>query len=116
MNLTPEQQALSFFLPENTLQYFDVISSERSDETLSITLEERNDPPLEDRHRGKPVESLGFTNISITDFPVRNRKVKMTFRRRRWRIGTETLKRNIQLRAPGTMLEREFGLFLKEDR
>ena len=115
MKLTPEQHALSHFLPEDALRYFDVVSSEKDDESLRITLEEKNDPPLEPRHNGKSVESLGYTNISITDFPVRGKKTVLTFRRRRWKVDTEILKREINLRSPGTLLEREFGLFLKTD-
>jgi hypothetical protein len=113
MKLTPEQQAFSWYLPEDTLQYFDVVSSQRDDKSLHIILEEKNNPPLEARHNGQSMESLGFTNISITDFPTRGRKTTLTFRRRRWRVGSEILKREINLRAPGTQLEREFGLFLK---
>ena len=115
MKLTQEQQALSYFLPEDTLKYFDVVSSQRDDKYLRITLEEKNDPPLEARHRGMPMESLGFQSISVADFPVRGRKTLLTFRRRRWRVGSEILKRRINLWAPGTRLEEEFGLFLKTD-
>lgn len=115
MKYTPEQQAFSYFLPDGTLEYFDVVSSERDKESLHITLEEKNDPPLESKHKDKPVESLGFTTISITDFPARGRKTILTFRRRRWRVGDEVIKRDIRLTAPGTLLENEFGLFLKAD-
>lgn len=115
MKLTPEQEALSCFLPAHTLEYFDVITSKRDDKSLHITLEEKNNPPLHKQHQDMPVESLGFTDISITDFPARGRKTLLTFRRRRWRVGTEILKRDIDLRSPGTMLEQEFGLFLKTD-
>lgn len=116
MKLTKEHQALSCFLPEDTLKYFDVVSSQMDDECLRITLEEKNDPPLEERHRGMPVESLDFQDITVTDFPARGRKTLLTFRRRRWRVGSEILKRRINLCAPGTRLEEEFGLFLKKDR
>lgn len=115
MKYTAEQHALSHFLPDGTLEYFIVVSSERDKESLHITLEEKNVPPLEPRHKGKAIESLGFTPISITDFPARGRKTILTFRRRRWRVGDEVIKRKIQLTAPGTLLEQEFGFFLKAD-
>lgn len=115
MKLTPEQQVLSCFLPGDTLKYFDVVSSQMDDECLRITLEEKNDPPLEERHRGMPVKSLDLRGITVTDFPVRGRKTLLTFLRRRWRVGPEILKRTINLCAPGTRLEEEFGLFLKTD-
>lgn len=115
MILTPEQQAFSYFLPDNTLEYFNITSSKKTNTDLIITLEEKNNPPLKKRHRGIPVESKGFKNITITDFPVRGRKTTLIFRRRKWQVGKEILKRDIDLRSPGTMLEQEFGLFLKTD-
>jgi len=104
---------LSLFLPENVLRYFDPVDGERSREEIHLVFEEKNDPPLEKRHRGLPVVSKGFQDITVTDFPVRGRKTTMTFRRRRWQAGDELLKRKIELCAPGTQLEKEFGDFLK---
>jgi len=115
MTYTAEQKALSFFLPKDTLKYFDVVSSERDDTSLQITLEEMNQPPLTSRHDNLLVRSLGFKDITITDFPARGRETQLTFRRRRWQVGNEILKREIRLSAPGTRLEEEFGRFLKED-
>ena len=114
MHLTLEQQLLSFYLPDNTLDYFDILSSQRSPTELCVTLEEKNNPPLEARHRGLTIESKGFKEISIIDFPIRGRRTILTFRRRRWQVGDELLKRDIPLRSPGTQLEKEFGDFLKE--
>lgn len=115
MKLSAEQKAFSYFLPDRTLEYFDVVASQKTDTELHIILEEKNDPPLEKRHKGMPVTAKDFRNITVTDFPVRNRKTTLTFRRRRWEVGNEILKREINLKAPGTMLEQEFGLFLKTD-
>lgn len=114
MQLTPEQQILSCFLPENTLRYFDIISGRKTDTHMFIMLEEKNDPPLEQRHAGLPVRSKGFYDITITDFPARGRRVDLTFRRRRWQVGDELLSRDIPIAAEGTRLEKEFALFLKE--
>lgn len=115
MKLTQEQQVLSYFLPDNTLEYFDVKSSQKDNNVLHVTLEEKNDPPIEKHHENLSVESLGFQDITITDFPSRGRKTMLTFRRRRWKIAGKIVKRDIPLTAPGTRLEQEFGLFLKGD-
>lgn len=115
MLITPEQQAFSYFLPDNTLRYFEIVSSSKTDKDIKVTLEEKNDPPLEERHLELPVLSKGFQDITITDFPVRGRKTELTFRRRRWLVGAETLKRDIDLRSSGTQLEKEFGFFLKDN-
>lgn len=116
MTLTLQEQILSFFLPEKTLLFFDIISGGKTDTSIQITLEEKNDPPLEDRHRGKPVLSKGFHDITITDFPARGRKVSLTFRRRRWQVGDEFLVRDIPIASAGTQLEKEFADFLKAHR
>ena len=113
MQTSDQLSILALFLPENTLRFFDVVSGMRTDDQLHLVLEEKNDPPLEDKHRGKPVLSKGFQEITITDFPVRGRKARLTFRRRRWQVGNELLKRDIDLCMPGTQLEKEFGAFLK---
>lgn len=105
---------LSFFLPDRTLEFFDVIAGEKTGDTIHITLEEKNNPPLEEKHAGLPVRSNGFQEITITDFPARNRTVTLTFRRRRWIVGDDILKRDIQLTAEGTQLDKEFADFLKE--
>ena len=114
MHTTDPLTLFSFFLPEKTLEYFDVVSGTKTVDTIHIMLEEKNAPPLEERHRGKPVHSKGFQEITVTDFPVRGRKVTLTFRRRRWQVGDELLRREIPLAAPGTQLEKEFADFLKE--
>jgi len=109
-----EEEILSFFLPERTLEYFEIISGQKTSTSIKIILEEKNEPPLEKRHEGLSVESKGFWDITISDFPARGRTVDLAFRRRRWQVGDELLKRRIDLCAPGTQLEKEFGDFLKE--
>lgn len=114
MHTTDPLMMFSFFLPEGTLQYFDLVHGERTQKSIFLTLEEKNDPPLEEQHRGKPVLSKGFQDITVTDFPARGKEVTLTFRRRRWQVGDELLKREIVIAALGTQLEKEFGDFLKE--
>ncbi len=110
---TTQQSLLSLFLPDNILLFFIPVSGEKNNEEIHLVLEEKNNPPLEERHLGKHVLSKGFQDITVTDFPVRGRKTTLTFRRRRWQVGKELLKRDIDLCAPGTQLEKEFALFLK---
>lgn len=114
MQLTPEQEVLSFFLPERTLQYFDIVSGGKTASHITVVLEEKNDPPLEKKHDGFPIKSKGFYDITISDFPARGRRVDLTFRRRRWQVGDELLTRDIPLAAEGTRLGKEFAVFLKE--
>ena len=114
MQPTPQEHALSLFLPERTLHYFDIVSGKKTSTHIAIVLEEKNNPPLEEKHRNLPVQSKGFCDITISDFPARGRRVDLTFRRRRWQVGTELLMRDIPIAAEGTKLEKEFAFFLKE--
>ncbi len=113
--MTTEQAILQLIFPENIFEWFDVVSGGKNDEIVSIVFEEKNIPPVSDPN--KKTLSKGFTNITITDFPIRGRKSLLTFRRRYWQVEgqKELLKRDIQIRFPGTQLEKEFADFLKAD-
>lgn len=110
-------QLLELMLPDGIFEWFDVTDSSRTEELLSVTLTEKNIPPLSLEDKGKQVESKGFKEITITDFPIRGRRVLLTFRRRYWQMkgSDHLLKRDIVLSAEGTQLEKEFASFLKED-
>lgn len=107
------QQFVEFVLPKNTLNWFNIIESAKINNKICITLEEKNIPPVSN----KKVSSKGFTDITITDFPIRGKQAILKFRRRYWQAEGETklIKRNIKLVAEGTKLEKEFADFLKED-
>jgi hypothetical protein len=112
----PERDVFSLFLPEGVLEWFDVVSGKKTPGTLQIVLEEKNIPPITEELHGLHVESKGFKDITVDDFPVRGRKTMIIFRRRYWKVGGRDtlLKRDIQLVWEGTQLEKEFALFLKE--
>jgi len=108
---------LEYFLPNDVLDWFNIINIEKSNEKLRIILEEKNlVPEIPKEHRGERIISKGFTEFLIDDFPIRGRKTELLFLRRIWeteRTG-KRLKRNITLCAKGTKLEKEFADFLKE--
>jgi hypothetical protein len=116
-----EQAVLQLLFPKNTCEWFDIVSAKRDDtlplreQTVSIVFEEKNNPP--DYDTNKKILSKGFTDITISDFPIRGRKTLLTFRRRYWQVKgqKELLKRDIKLCFPGTLLEKEFADFLKAD-
>jgi len=110
-------QLLKLLLPEGVFEWFDVTDSSRTEDVLSVTLTEKNIPPLDSEDKGKHFESKGFKEITVTDFPIRGRRVLLTFRRRYWQVEgkNELLKRAITICADGTTLEKEFASFLKED-
>lgn len=110
------QGILNIFLPEGITEYFTVTHWSKDETDVRIIFEEIDDPPSE-TSQGKKVVSKGFHDITITDFPIRGRRALLTFRRRYWQIEgqKELLKRDIRLCFPGTQLQHEFALFLKEE-
>ena len=111
-----EKKTLEIFFPKDTFEWFDVIESNVVGDDVLITLQEKNIPPVADVDKEKKVEAKGFAEITITDFPIRGKRSLLTFRRRYWQVeGQDTyLKRDIKLNFPGTQLEQEFAVFLKE--
>ncbi|NQU84102.1 MAG: hypothetical protein HQ536_05330 [Parcubacteria group bacterium] len=109
---------LEVFLPQGTLEWFDIVNVESDENDIKIILEERNIlPVIPIKYAARKITSKGFYDITITDFPIRGKRALLTFRRRRWKIEgvKEILKRDIKLSFPGTQLEKEFADFLKED-
>ena len=112
-----EESIAEIFLPTGTTRWFEIISYTQDEDNIRIVLEEKNIPPINENDKDKKVISKGFSEITITDFPIRGRRSLLTFKRRYWKIEgqKELLKRDIQLSFPGTQLEKEFADFLKED-
>ena len=111
---------LSYVLPKWTLEFFDIVETETIWETLKVTLEEKNSPPISQLPNWwiwMKVKSNWFKNIRIDDFPIREHKVELIFRRRYWKVewNSELLKRDIGINFPWTQLEKQFALFLKEN-
>lgn len=68
------------------------------------------------QHSGR-YESLGFMDaVSVTDFPIRDHKVILKLRRRRWKDGQtgKSFVEKISVTENGTLYSREFAAFLKE--
>lgn len=112
--MTIEQSILELIFPKDIFKYFDLVKGDKDDKEVHIIFEEKNNPPIKDKNQ--KIISKGFTDITITDFPIRGRQTFLTFRRRYWQIEGEKklLKRDIRVTFPGTQLEQEFAAFLKE--
>lgn len=114
MGTSPLEQFLSYALPPEIAERFDIIAVDAStDHALTVTLEERNIPPS---LTGTRVVSKGFVPArTIFDFPLRDRAVILSLKRRRWRDATtgEEVEAPLTFTAPGTSYEKSFGAFLK---
>ena len=103
-------------LPSEILNYFSVVGVEQTSTEIHIHLDELMNPSLShDVH----FESKGFMEtVSITDFPIRDHKVLLKIRRRRWtdtRTGKSfSIPINLDVVCKGTRYSKEFGAFLKE--
>lgn len=115
MSLPQDLALLQFVLPKGLLDYFIVKQLLQQSETLYIHLEEKNIPPPE-HPSGKLISKGFFEEIKVQDFPLRDKRVYLMIKRRRW-FNTDTLQyihRDWSLVAKGTRLTQEFASFLKE--
>jgi hypothetical protein len=103
-------------LPAQILEYFVVTGVQQTSTEIHIGLDERMNETLS---KDDNMESKGFMEAaSVTDFPIRDHKVILKIRRRRWldtRTGKSfTLPIDLDVVAKGTRYSKEFGTFLKE--
>lgn len=110
-------------LPTGILEWFDIVDVEEqiTDPTGKATFVGIIHIHLDEaKHVGTALQELrpnGFTEASvITDFPIRDRKLKLHIRRRRWldRDGHNVVLDLYPLVADGTRYSPEFAAFLKE--
>lgn len=109
------RELIGYLLPAGTLEFFDLIRVVKDSEGLSIYLEEKNITP--DEYKDVTLHSKGFSpEIRIRDFPIREYKVSLCLKHRRWENPTtgEIVTRNWDLVLSGARITKEFGLFLKE--
>jgi hypothetical protein len=108
------KELLGYLLPAGTLEYFELTHIVKDKEGLVLFLEEKNLPPAE--YDGQTLHSKGFLpEVRVQDFPIREHKVELSIRRRRWEVqpGGEIVTRNWDLVMKGARLTKEFALFLK---
>ena len=113
MQLSKELFELIF--PKDIFEWFELTNGKSDETTVRITFTEKDIPPLTTDNQDVKIIARKFHDITINDFPLRGKKVLLTFRRRYWKIEgqKEYLKRDIQLTFPGTQLEKKFAVFLK---
>ncbi|MBE9460552.1 ISAon1 family transposase N-terminal region protein [Dyadobacter subterraneus] len=108
------QALVRFLLPEGILDYFELSKIVEGLTGLNIYLEEKNLPPTE--YNDQKLESKGFLpEVYIQDFPIRNQKVTLCIKRRRWEVKATggIISRDWNLVQQGTRMTKEFADFLK---
>ena len=113
-HIFPAELLETFFLRDTRV----IRHAKTGDETLEITVEEKNMPPrIPDEHRGKRVTSKGFHRpLTLQHFPLQDRFCLLVVHRRRWEIeGAGTLERSLTFIPKGGLkLTTTFAAFLKE--
>ncbi|GHU78517.1 hypothetical protein FACS1894145_0630 [Bacteroidia bacterium] len=108
------QEILKYVLPQEIVDYFELIDIKQEGDVLHLHLDEKPVPPPEYAHVG--LSGNGFYERStIKDFPLRDKKVLLHVRRRRWidEYGKSYF-RDWDLVARGTRYSKELASFLKE--
>ena len=108
------QALVRILLPEGILEYFELTKIMESIPGLNIYLEEKNIAPVE--FKGEKLESKGFLpEIYIQDFPIRNQKVTLCIKRRRWEVkdSGDIVTRDWKVVQQGSRMTKEFASFLK---
>jgi hypothetical protein len=103
-----------YVIPKELLDFFELTDIEEEGEILHFYFDELNVIPLE--YEGLGLCPNGFYQEStMKDFPLRDRKVILHIRRRRWvDDGGKSYSRDWDLVAEGTRYSKEFAFFLKE--
>lgn len=104
-----------YILPEEIIDNFDIVGIEEKSSVLHIQLDEQAILPT--GYTSDTISSNGFfPSSSVYDFPIRDRKVVLHIRRRRWveKDTGKSLSRSWEITAQGTRYTVDFAAFLKE--
>jgi hypothetical protein len=103
-----------YILPSELVAYFELKSIREEEEALHLYLDGQAQIPPEYASLG--LSSNGFyKEPTITDFPLRDRKVVLHVRRRRWIDSAgKSYSCSWDLTAAGTRYSKGFAYFLKE--
>lgn len=116
MNTDYLNMLATIVLPSQILDYFNIAGVEQTATEIYISLDEKMSPQLS---QDPNYESKGFMeSVNVTDFPIRDHKVILRIRRRRWtdsRTGKSfSIPIDLDIVAKGTRYSKELGAFLKE--
>lgn len=110
------EQLARIVLPSEILERFEIVRIETDEQdidamSMTIHLDERMNKEYQSN---EGYESLGFMEaVSVTDFPIRDHKVILKLRRRRWRNKEtgESFVEQISVTEKGTRYSKEFAAF-----
>lgn len=104
-------------LPPELESLFTIESYEKTPKAYRIRLTEKNIIPnnLPEKYHWKKVINSYTREITMDDFPIRWKKSEIILNRRAWKFEDipEIYHRDLEVFAPWTKLNKEFGAFLK---
>jgi hypothetical protein len=108
------KELLRYVLPQEIVDFFDLVDIQEQEEILHLYLDECKVVPEE--YQSLSLLPNGFYAAStLKDFPLRDKKVILHFRRRRWVDEQgKSYSRGWDLAAEGTRYSKEFASFLKD--
>jgi len=108
------KELLHYVLPKEIVDNFDLVNLQEKEDTLHLFLDEGCNVPEE--YKDLSLSANGFYEESmIKDFPLRDKKVVLHIRRRRWvDEAGKSYSRHWELVAEGTRYSKEFASFLKD--
>lgn len=110
-----DTELLKLFLPELLIEHFEIVKVKEENKILHLYFDEKNTAPKE--FSSLLLQSKGFVpEITVDDFPLRGKTVKLHIKRRRW-TDTKTgniIQRDWNLIAKGTRMTQDFAEFLKK--
>ena len=110
----PYLRLAHYILPEEIARSFDLVDVRQEGQELHLYLEEKAQVP--EGYQSEDLSPNGFYESScIQDFPLRDKRVKLYVKRRRWVEKTtgKSVSNDWDLVAQGTRHSKEFATFLK---
>lgn len=110
-----ETEVLKLLLPEFLIDHFEIVKFEEINKVVHLYFEEKNTIPKE--FASITLQSKGFLpEITVDDFPLRGKSVKLHIKRRRWTDvkSGDIIQRDWNLIAKGTRMTQDFAEFLKK--
>ncbi len=112
------EELVSLVAPGIISEKFELISIKEKTGVITMYFEEKEEL-IPEALKGKEVVNDGFVNeVSLQSFPLKEKKVYLTARRRRWKEkGTQGpgYTNHYDLFDKGMKTTKEFGTFLKEE-
>lgn len=109
------ESLIGLLFPSDITEHFKIVHIESLPQVMVVHFEEKDE--FHDKEGGHEYVPNGFYESSrINDFPIRDKKVTLVVKRRRWidKSTGKSVGNKYELTAEGTRHSKEFAAFLKD--